>query len=90
MVDMIPLVAALTAATGMTAMARAVETLYSAYRHPISTGLGLHAIRLLREALPRSVAAPHDLDARAACQMACTMSGMAAIKVASWDSTPPD
>jgi len=25
------------------------------------------------------VAEPHDLDARAACQMACTMSGMAAI-----------
>ena len=70
---------ALTAATGMTAMARAVETLYSAYRHPISTGLALHAIRLLREALPRSVATPHDLDARAMCQMACTMSGMAAI-----------
>ena len=71
--------AALTAATGMTAMARAVETLYSRYRHPISTGLALHAVRLLREALPRSVAVPHDLDARAACQMACTMSGMAAI-----------
>lgn len=71
--------AALTAATGMTAMARAVETLYSAYRHPISTGLALHAVRLQWEALPRSVAMPHDLDARAACQMACTMSGMAAI-----------
>ena len=71
--------AALTAATGMTAMARAVETLYSGYRHPISTGLALHAVRLLRDALPRSVVAPDDLDARAACQMACTMSGMAAI-----------
>jgi alcohol dehydrogenase class IV len=70
---------ALTAATGMTAMARAVETLYSGKRHPISTGLALHAVRLLSEALPRSVAAPHDLEARAACQMACTMSGMAAI-----------
>jgi alcohol dehydrogenase class IV len=71
--------AALTAATGMTAMARSIETLYSAYRHPISTGLALHAVRLLRDGLPRSVATPHDLDARAACQMACTMSGMAAI-----------
>ena len=69
----------LTATTGMTAMARAIETLYSGGRHPISTGLALHAVRLLREALPRSVAAPHDLDARAACQMGCTMSGMAAI-----------
>jgi alcohol dehydrogenase class IV len=71
--------APLTAATGMTAMARAVETLYSGLRHPISSALALHAVRLLRDALPRSVAAPDDLDARAACQMACTMSGMAAI-----------
>ena len=71
--------AALTAATGMTAMARAVETLYSGFRHPISTGLALHAVRLLRDALPRSVAVPDDLEARGACQMACTMSGMAAI-----------
>jgi alcohol dehydrogenase class IV len=63
----------------MTAMARAIESLYSAGRHPISTGLALHAVRLLREALPRSVAAPDDLDERAACQMACTMSGVAAI-----------
>ena len=71
--------APLTAATGMTAMARAVETLYSGKRHPISTALALHAARLLRDALPRSIAAPHDLAARAACQMACAMSGMAAI-----------
>ena len=69
----------LTAATGMTAMARAVETLYSARRHAISSGLALHAVRLLRDGLPRSVEAPHDLEARAACQMAATMSGMAAI-----------
>jgi alcohol dehydrogenase class IV len=71
--------ARLTAATGMTAMARTVETLYSGKRHPISTALALHAARLLRDALPRSIAAPHDLAARAACQMACAMSGMAAI-----------
>jgi alcohol dehydrogenase class IV len=69
----------LTAATGMTAMARAVESLYSGRRHPISTGLALHAVRLLRDGLPRSVEAPRDLEARSACQMAATMSGMAAI-----------
>jgi alcohol dehydrogenase class IV len=70
---------ALTAATGMTAMARAVESLYSGKRHPMSTALALHAVRLLRDALPRSIETPRDLAARAACQMACTMSGMAAI-----------
>ncbi len=69
----------LTAATGMTAMARAVESLYSRDRHPISTALALHSIRLLRDGLPAAVADPNDLDARAACQMASTMSGMAAI-----------
>ncbi len=69
----------LTAATGMTAVARAIECLYSVHRHPISTGLALHAARLLRTALPRSVEAPTDLSARADCLMACLMSGTAAI-----------
>jgi len=71
--------APLTAATGMTAMARAVEALYSGRRHAFSTGLALHAIRLLRNGLPRSVEAPNDLQARSACQMAAAMSGTAAI-----------
>ena len=71
--------APLSAATGMTAMARAIECLYSAHRHPISTGLALHSARLLRQALPRSIAAPGDLEARADCQMAALMSGTASI-----------
>jgi alcohol dehydrogenase class IV len=70
---------ALTAATGMTAMARAIESLYSRHRHPISAGLALHAARLLRRALPGSVEAPQDLVARADCQMAALMSGVASI-----------
>lgn len=71
--------AGLTAATGMTALARAIECLYSAHRHPISTALALHSARLLRTALPRSVVAPGDLAARADCQMAALMSGTASI-----------
>jgi len=69
----------LSAATGMTAMARAIECLYSAHRQPISTGLALHSARLLCKALPRSIAAPLDLQARADCQMAAIMSGTASI-----------
>ncbi|HEY5899890.1 MAG TPA: iron-containing alcohol dehydrogenase, partial [Burkholderiales bacterium] len=69
----------LSAATGMTAMARAIECLYSAHRHPISTGLALHSARLLRKALPRSIEAPGELEARADCQMAALMSGTASI-----------
>lgn len=69
----------LTAATGMTAVARSIEALYSRQRNPISTGLALHAARLLRAALPASVAQPRDLTARAECQFACLMSGVAAV-----------
>jgi alcohol dehydrogenase class IV len=69
----------LTAATGMTAVARAIECLYSKHRHPISVGLALHAARLLRTALPRSIEAPTDLAARADCLMASLMSGTAVI-----------
>lgn len=69
----------LTAATGMTAMARAIESLYSKHRHPISTGLALHAARLMRTALPKCIEHPRDLEARAECQMACLMSGTASI-----------
>jgi alcohol dehydrogenase class IV len=71
--------ARMTAATGITAIARCIESLYSGKRHPLSTGLALHALRLLSVALPRSVAAPNDLEARADCQMGALMSGMAAI-----------
>lgn len=69
----------LTAASGMTAVARAIESLYSKHRQPISTALALHAARLMRTALPASVAEPDNLAARADCQMACAMSGVAAI-----------
>ncbi len=69
----------LSAATGVTALARAIECLYSSDRNPVSTGLAIHAIRLLGRALPRVIEAPGDLAARADCQMACLMSGTAAI-----------
>lgn len=69
----------LTAASGMTAVARCIESLYSADRNPLAEGLALHALRLLHRNLPRVVAAPDDLTARYECQVACAMSGIAAI-----------
>lgn len=69
----------LSAHTGMTAMARCIESLYALTRQPITTGLALHGARLLRRALPRVIEKPGDLDARADCQMACLMSGTAGI-----------
>ena len=69
----------LTAATGMTAVARCIESLYSRDRNPIATGMALHGARLLRRSLQRSVSHPTDLDARADCQFGCLMSGVAGI-----------
>ncbi len=69
----------LTAASGMTAVARCVESLYSASRNPLAEGLALHALRLLYRNLPVVVAEPRNLTARFECQVACSMSGIAAI-----------
>jgi alcohol dehydrogenase class IV len=71
--------AKLTAATGMTSVARCIEALYSGKRQPLSTGLALHGLRLLSAALPRAVLSPNDVAARADCQIGTLMSGVAAI-----------
>lgn len=71
--------AALTATSGMTAVARCIEALYSRHRNPLSEGLALHALRLLRTNLPRTVEAPTDLEARLQCLAASAMSGIASI-----------
>lgn len=69
----------LTATSGMTAVARCVESLYSAARNPLAEGLALHALRLLYRNLPRAVDEPQNLEVRYQCQVACSMSGVAAI-----------
>jgi len=67
----------LTAATGMDALSHAIEAMHSAQREPIADALALHAIRLIREALPRCVATPGDLDARGSQLLASCMAGAA-------------
>jgi len=69
----------LTATSGMTAVARCIEALYSRHRNPLSEGLALHALRLLHAHLPRTVEAPGDLEARLQCLAASAMSGIASI-----------
>jgi alcohol dehydrogenase class IV len=69
----------LTATSGMTAVARCVESLYSVARNPFAEGLALHALRLLYRNLPRAVEEPQNLEVRHQCQVACSMSGVAAI-----------
>lgn len=67
----------LTAASGMTAVARCVEALYSRDRQALSEGLALQGIRLLVRGLPRALARPGDLEARGECLLGCLLSGIA-------------
>ena len=56
--------------TGVRALDHAVETLCSVKANAYCDGTALHAIRLLRGALPRVKADPGDLAARLDCQIA--------------------
>jgi alcohol dehydrogenase class IV len=67
----------LTAATGMDAMSHAIEALYSLQRQPIADGLALHAIRLIKEFLPRAVENGKDMMARGQMLLAANMAGSA-------------
>jgi maleylacetate reductase len=55
---------ATSAASGMNALAHAIEALYAPDATEISTLFALQSMRLLRSALPRVVAWPRDGDAR--------------------------
>jgi alcohol dehydrogenase len=69
--------ARLTAATGMDAMSHAVESMHSQQRQPMTDGLALHAIRLVREFLPRAVDNGHDEVARGQMLIASNIAGAA-------------
>jgi maleylacetate reductase len=57
----------LTVTSGMNAVAHAVEGLYAADANPISSLMAEEGIRALAGGLPRVVARPDDIDARAEC-----------------------
>lgn len=67
----------ITAATGMDALAHAMESMTCILHNPISDGLALQAMRLLKEYLPRCVEDGTDLDARSQVMIAATIAGMA-------------
>jgi maleylacetate reductase len=56
--------AAVSATSGMNAMAHCVEALYAPRANPVTTVLALEGIRALAAGLPRVVADPADLGAR--------------------------
>ena len=67
----------LTAATGMDAMAHAVEAYCAPFYHPLAAGIALEGLRLIRENLVRAVKKGADLDARGNMLMASTMGATA-------------
>lgn len=68
---------ALTAATGMDALAHCVESMQSVMRQPISDGLALESASIIATALPAAIKNPEDKKARGLMQLAATMAGMA-------------
>jgi 4-hydroxybutyrate dehydrogenase len=68
---------AITAGTGLDAFAHAVEAYSSPHFHPMSQGIALEAMRLVKDHLPRAYADGADIRARAAMMAAATMGATA-------------
>jgi len=66
-----------TAATGLDALVHAIEAATSQRRNEIAASMALHAIRLIRHALPRAVRDGSDLLARQQMQEAALLAGIA-------------
>lgn len=64
-------------ATALDALVHAIESYTSVWATPISDGLALQAIRMIRDNLPASYANPDNLETRAQIQLASTIAGMA-------------
>ncbi len=68
---------AITAGTGMDAFAHCLEAFCSPHYHPMSQGIALEGMRLVKENLPRAHATPGDLEARAHMMSAAMMGATA-------------
>lgn len=66
---------ATSAASGINALAHAVEARYAPDADPMTDLLAAEAIRLLKDALPRIVADPSDVDARTAALRGAWLAG---------------
>ncbi|HEX3737896.1 MAG TPA: maleylacetate reductase [Solirubrobacterales bacterium] len=69
--------AAITAASGMNALAHCVEALYAPGRNPLTSVIALEASGALARALPGAVAAPADLGARSEALYGAYLAGSA-------------
>lgn len=68
---------AITAGTGMDAFAHCLEAYCSPFYHPMSQGIALEGMRLVKAYLPRAYNAPDDLEARAHMMSAAMMGATA-------------
>ncbi|MGH7497288.1 MAG: iron-containing alcohol dehydrogenase [Gemmatimonadales bacterium] len=69
--------AKLTAATGMDALAHCLEAYCAPFYHPLSAGVALEGMRLIKDNLARAVKKGTDLDARGNMLMASAMGATA-------------
>jgi alcohol dehydrogenase len=67
----------LTASTGMDAMSHCIESILSSRHGPITDGLAIQGIRLIREYLPTCVERGEDVEARGMQAVAANMAGVA-------------
>ncbi len=69
--------AAITAGTGMDAFAHCLEAYCSPHYHPMSQGIAVEGMRLVKEFLPRAYADGNDIEARAHMMSAAAMGATA-------------
>ena len=67
----------LTAGSGLDALAHCVEAFCSPHYHPMSQGIALEGMRLVKDFLPRAFADGRDLEARAQMMAAASMGAVA-------------
>lgn len=68
---------AITAGTGLDAFAHCVEAFSSPHYHPMSQGIALEGMRLVKDYLPRAYAIGTDIEARAQMMSAAAMGATA-------------
>ena len=67
----------ITAGTGMDALAHCLEAYCAPSYHPMSEGIAIEGMRLVKEYLPRAYATPDDIEARAHMMSAAAMGATA-------------
>jgi alcohol dehydrogenase class IV len=67
----------ITAGTGMDAFAHCLEAYCAPSYHPMSDGIAIEGMRLVKEYLPRAYATPDDIGARAHMMSAAAMGAVA-------------